>query len=77
MRHQLLAHVKSGNTAKIIKIHGGINFQKKLNCMGLREGKIIEIKSRQPLMGPLTIKYGNSSFTIGRGMAHKIIVEVL
>jgi ferrous iron transport protein A len=75
MKHKQLSQLKSGSKAKIISINGGRNFQRKMNCMGLREGKIIEIKSKQPLMGPLTIKYGNSNFTIGRGMAHKITVE--
>lgn len=75
MKHRLLAHLKPGTKAKIITIRGGRNFQRKMNCMGIREGKIIEVKSKQPLMGPLTIKHGNSNFTIGRGMAHKIMVE--
>jgi len=28
-------------------------------------------------MGPITISVGNSQMTIGRGIAHKIIVEEL
>jgi ferrous iron transport protein A len=45
--------------------------------MGLREGQEIKIVSRQPLHGPLTIKIKGCQVTLGRGMAKKIMVEVV
>jgi len=35
------------------------------------------VLSKQPMMGPLTFSIANCQMTIGRGMAHKIIVEGL
>ena len=80
-----LAHLKKGKTGRIIYIHGGRHgghygkhgFQRRLNVLGIREGQIVRVDSKQPLMGPLTISIGNSQMTMGRGMAHKIIVEEL
>lgn len=70
-----LARLKSGKTGKIIHIQGGHGFQRRLQVMGVREGQTVKIVTKQPLMGPITVSIGNSQMTIGRGMAHKIIVE--
>ena len=80
-----LAHLKKGKSGKIIHIHSGHygghhgrhGLNRRLNVLGIREGQIVRVDSKQPLMGPLTISIGNSQMTMGRGMAHKIIVEEL
>jgi len=84
-----LSHLQKGKTGRIIYIHGGHHggphmghhgghgLRRKLNILGIREGQNIRILSKQPLMGPITIAVGNTHMTIGRGMAHKIIVEEL
>jgi len=80
-----LAHLKKGKSGKIIHIHSGHHeghhgrhgLNRRLNVLGIREGQIVRVDSKQPLMGPLTISIGNSQMTMGRGMAHKIIVEEL
>jgi len=73
----LLAHLPTKTKAKIIRIHGGRHFNHRMCIMNLREGQIIEVISKQPFMGPLTISIGKCKMTIGRGMAHKIMVETL
>jgi Fe2+ transport system protein FeoA len=84
-----LAHLKKGKTGRIIEIHsrhhgghhggnhGMHGFQRRLNILGIRVGQIVRVDSKQPLMGPITVSVGNSQMTMGRGMAHKIIVEEL
>ena len=72
-----LAHLPRNHRAAIVKIYGGHGLQRRLRVMGVREGQIVKVVSRQPLMGPLTINIGSCQMTMGRGMAHKIIVEVL
>ena len=71
----LLVNLNLGEMGRIIEVNGGSGFQKRLNVLGVREGQIVRIVSKQPLHGPLTIEVGNCQMTIGRGMAHKIIVE--
>jgi len=74
-QHIPLAHLQKGQRGKILHIHGGHGFRRRLNVLGIREGQIVEVLSKQPLTGPLTISACNCQMTIGRGMAHKIIVE--
>ena len=71
-----LANLSHNKIAKIIKIEGGHGLHNKLRVLGIREGKLIRIVSKQPLFGPITVAVGGNQITIGRGMAHKIIVEV-
>lgn len=71
----VLARLPLKNKARIVSMEGGRNFNQRMQVMGIREGQIIEIVSKQPFMGPLTIAINNHKVTIGRGMAHKIVVE--
>ena len=74
---KILAELPPKTKAKIVSIHGGRHFNRRMCVMNLRIGQIIEVVSKQPFMGPLTISVGNCKMTIGRGMAHKIVVEVV
>ena len=71
-----LAHLSHNKLAKIIKIEGGHGAQNKLRVVGIREGKQIRIVSKQPLFGPITVAVSGNQITLGRGIAHKVIVEV-
>ena len=62
---------------KIIGIDGGLGFQKRLRVMGIKEGQIIKIVTKQPFRGPITIAVFSCQMTLGRGMADKITVEVV
>lgn len=62
---------------RIIRLYGGQGFQRRLRVMGIREGQLVKIVSKQPFRGPLTISVGVCQMTLGRGMANKITVEVI
>ena len=70
-----LTYLPDNREAKIIRFEGGYGLQHKLGVMGVREGRIIKIISRQPLRGPLTVEVNGCQLTLGRGLAQKIIVE--
>jgi ferrous iron transport protein A len=72
-----LTYLSPRKKAKIISLEGGQGFQRKLRVMGIREGVIITIISKQPFRGPITVKIGSCQTTLGRGMANKILVEEL
>ena len=63
------------NQGKITQIEGGHRFKQRMESLGIRNGKIITVKSRQPFHGPLTIEVCGTQMPIGRGMAQKIQVE--
>ena len=65
------------SSAKIQQIKGGHGLIQKLQVMGIRTGQIITLSSKQPLRGPITIKINDRELTLGRGMAKKIMVEVI
>ena len=72
-----LTYLSYHKKARIITIDGGHGFRRKLHVLGIREGQLVTIVSKQPLRGPLTIAVGKSQMTLGRGMASKILVEEL
>jgi ferrous iron transport protein A len=72
-----LVYLNKSSSAKILEIQGGHGFHRRLNVLGIREGQIVRIISKQPLRGPITVTIGNTQITIGRGMASKILVEEL
>jgi ferrous iron transport protein A len=74
-KRSVLAHLPPKTKAKIVSIHGGHHFNRRMCVMNFREGQIVEVVSKQPFRGPLTISIGNCKMTIGRGMAHRIFVE--
>lgn len=72
-----LSELPNRTRARIHEIHGGHRFQQRLNVMGIRKGQIITLISKQPFRGPITIQLYGSQMTLGRGMAQRIIVEVM
>jgi len=73
----VLTYLPLKTKARIASMNGGHRFNQRMQVMGIREGQIVEVISKQPFMGPLTIAINNHKMTIGRGMAHKIIVEII
>ncbi|MEM0022901.1 MAG: FeoA family protein [Archaeoglobaceae archaeon] len=59
---------------KIMGIVGGKGFVRRLADMGLMPGKVVEVVSKGP---PIVVRVMDSEIAIGRGIARKILVEVL
>ena len=72
-----LLNIPNNKKARIISVDGGAEFLRKLQVMGIRKDQKIKIVSKQPFRGPLTIEVSGSQMTLGRGMAKKIMVEVI
>ena len=70
-----LSKLKPGDEGTIKYLEDGFEFKRKLNSMGLTEGKKIKVVSRQLLRGPIVIRIGNMEVAIGRGMADRIIID--
>jgi len=64
-------------TVSIQQINGGYGLIQKLQVMGIRKGQQVKMVSKQPFRGPITIKVQGREITLGRGMAKKILVEVI
>jgi len=70
-----LLNLNPGDEAKILELVGGRQFKSNLRTLGVREGKKIKLITCEPAGGPIVIKTGNTTVTLGRGMASKIIVK--
>jgi len=70
-----LVRVKAGENRRVVRILGGYGIIRKLNLLGIKEGKTIKKVSTQPLRGPVVIETGGSQVAIGYGMATRIILE--
>lgn len=64
---------------KIVDIKGGHGVRRRLLALGFHKNHIIELDSRSILRGPLLVKdiTSDTSVALGRGIAQKIIVEIV
>ena len=72
----MLLDLQPKQKARILSLEGGFGFQRNMRSRGIREGKIVEVITRQPIGGPIVISIEDRKTAIGRGMAQKIIVEM-
>lgn len=71
-----LTDLQPEQKARILRLEGGYGFQRNLRLRGIREGKIVEVITRQPIGGHVVISVDEREIAIGRGMASRVIVEV-
>jgi len=71
-----LTQLRPGETGVVEEVQGGHGFARKIQSMGLRQGKRITKVSSHFWRGPQTVKIGHFQIAIGFGMAKKIIIQV-
>lgn len=71
-----LAQMLADQKGKIVGISGGHSLVRKLEALGIREGKEIKKISEQWMRGPVLLQHGHSQVALGFGMASKIFVEI-
>ncbi len=74
-----LIHAPNDTPLKIVDIKGGHGVRRRLLALGFHKNHIIELDSRSILRGPLLVKdiTSDTSVALGRGIAQKIIVEIV
>ncbi|UUX93541.1 FeoA family protein [Methanoplanus endosymbiosus] len=68
-----LTELSPGESAIITEINGGRNLIQQLALRGLTPGKRLTMISGR--CGPVVVKIHGDSLVLGRGMAHKILLE--
>jgi Fe2+ transport system protein FeoA len=71
-----MLNLKIGDKIKIIDFNCGTRAYLKLQRMNIRYDSILKIMAIQPY-GPITVKTGNSEYTIGKMLFDKLIYEVI
>jgi Fe2+ transport system protein FeoA len=69
-----LASAVQGRKYKIDKISGGHGLNSRLLSVGFLPGEVISVIN-QSGRGPLTVSVKGSKIALGRGIAHKILVQ--
>jgi len=64
-----------GEDVRLTAIHGGRRMRKRLADLGLNIGMTVRVLQRNG-HGPLLLAVKDSRLALGRGMAHKIKVEL-
>ena len=72
-----LAQLLPDRSAKVINIEGGSGLRQKLQNLGIREGAIVRKARGMFGFGPIIVKAGSTQIALGKGMASKVIVELL
>ena len=72
-----LADMGVGKSARIVRVEGGLAIQRRLSSLNIRIGKAVRKIASQPFRGPVVIEVDGRRLSLGRGMAMKVLVEVL
>jgi ferrous iron transport protein A len=68
-----LAAVGPGSEVKVLEVAGGIGMRTRLAGMGVVAGAKLKVLANDG--GPLLVSCGETRLALGRGMAHRILVE--
>jgi ferrous iron transport protein A len=71
-----LSMVSPGEEGRLVAIYGGQRLRKRLADLGLNLGTTLKVV-QAGMIGPLIVAVNDSRLVLGRGMAHKIMVEPL
>ena len=71
-----LTMVSPGEEARLVAIRGGQRLRKRLADLGLNLGMTVRVM-RCDGRGPLILAVKDSRLAVGRGMAHKIMVQLV
>jgi Fe2+ transport system protein FeoA len=69
-----LSMVGAGEEVRLVGVRGGWKVRRRLADMGLTPGEVLRIVQGDS-SGPLLVAVRDSRLALGRGMAHKIMVE--
>lgn len=72
-----LTQLPQGQSARVMSIEDGRGFKQKLQNLGIREGAVVKKESGVFTFGPIIVKAGSTQIALGRGMASRVIVELL
>ncbi len=71
-----LSMASAGEEVRLVGIRGGWGIRRRLADMGLTPGETLRIVQAGS-SGPLLVAVRGSRLALGRGMAHKIMVELI
>jgi ferrous iron transport protein A len=74
---QTLDNLKAGQKAKVVEVRGGWGLRQKLSELGILPGQILTMASPSLWRGPVRVQIHSNEIALGRGVARKVVVEVV
>lgn len=71
-----VTQMKEGESGTIWEVAGGEKSIRRLEALGIRQGKVLKKLGGMYLRGPVVVQVGHTKISVGHGMASKIVVEV-
>jgi len=71
-----LDQMEAGQTGTVIQILGGRGLTRRLEALGVRQGKEVTKISSMLFRGPVTFRTDYTQVAVGFGMARKILIEI-
>lgn len=71
-----LAMIAQGESVRLINVGGGRVLRKRLADLGLNPGMTLRVVQVAP-QGPMILEVKESRIALGRGMAQKVMVELI
>jgi ferrous iron transport protein A len=71
-----LDRMKKGARGRVVDVLGGRRAVLKLSAQGIVPGMVVE-KTGELRGGPVLLKVGGAQFALGRGLAKRVLVEVV
>jgi len=69
-----LAHLHPGDTATIVSVHAEEALHQRLQALGFRSGKRLELIRKAGFAGPLQVRIGTTDILLRRNEAAKVMV---
>lgn len=61
----------------MVEVKGGWGLRQKLSELGILPGQIVEIANSSFWKGPVRVQINTNEVALGRGVARKVVVEVI
>ena len=72
-----LLQIQPGTSVRVVDFEEGFNLRSKLTQYGIYPGDCLHLLRKAPLGGPLLVQCNEREIALGRGVAEKIIVELV
>ncbi|MCS7102730.1 MAG: ferrous iron transport protein A [Candidatus Korarchaeum sp.] len=70
-----LSSLRPREKGRVVSIAGGLGVARRLMEIGVLPGEVVEVLSNS--FGPVVIRTRGVTFALGRGLASKVLVEVV
>jgi len=69
--------IKPGQKARVLEVQGGWGLRQKLSELGIFPEQIVTIATTSLWRGPVLVEVNSNEVALGRGVARKVVVEVV